>query len=288
MSKVAGIIVLCAVLMGMTSDKPAYQLFNSKGKSVSYKKMLKDMGTADIVFFGESHDNAISHWLEVEVTKDLYAMHGANLSLGAEMFESDQQLLMDEYISGIITKKNFESQARLWPNHSTDYAPLMDFAVAKKIPFVATNIPRRYASVVNKKGFEGLNTLSDHAKMFVAPLPITYDSELPCYKGMLEMMGGHGGPKMKNLPKAQAAKDATMAHFIHKNFSEGQCFLHYNGSYHSQNHEGIIWYLKKLNPNYKIITIHTVSADDISQVAEEEMGLGDYILVVDSDMTRTR
>jgi len=44
--------------------------------------------------------------------------------LGAEMFESDNQLIMDEYMTGKIKNlKNFEDEAKLWPNYQTDYKP---------------------------------------------------------------------------------------------------------------------------------------------------------------------
>ena len=55
------------------------------------------------------------------------------------------------------------------------------------------------------------------------------------------MAGSHATP---NLPKAQAAKDATMAHFILKNFDPNKLFLHFDGSYHSDNYEGIVWWIK--------------------------------------------
>ena len=78
-------------------------------------------------------------------------------------------------------------------------------------------------------------------KNWIAPLPISFDINLPGYKSMLEMMGGHAGEKM---PKAQAIKDAIMAHFIIKNLPSSGVFLHFNGTNHSDNYEGISWYLK--------------------------------------------
>jgi hypothetical protein len=65
----------------------------------------------------------------------------------------------------------------------------------------------------------------------------------------------HGGP---NLPKAQALKDATMAHFIQKNYEIGHTFIHFNGSYHSDIYQGILWYLKQSKPELSYITITTV------------------------------
>jgi uncharacterized iron-regulated protein len=275
------------VFAAFKTDKPAYYLFNKDGKDVKYEKMLKEAEDADIVLFGESHDNPISHWLQLELTKDLFDLKKSNLVLGAEMFETDNQVILDEYLDSLISVSSFESNARLWPNYKTDYKPLVDFAKTNKLKFVASNVPRRYASVVNSKGFEGLDELSTEAKTFLPPLPIKYDAELNCYKSMMEMEG-MGSHVTLNFPKAQAIKDATMAHFILKNWSEGKLLIHYHGSYHSENFESIYWYLKQANPNLKIVTIHTVSQDEVSELTKENTGRADFTICVDEDMTKTR
>jgi len=282
-SKLFIVVVMAFSLMAMKSDKRAYQLFSSKGKTVKYKDVLKAISKADIVFFGELHNNAISHWMEYELAKDLIAEKGDKVVLGAEMYEADGQLLIDEYLSGLVKYKYFKGQARLWPNDPTDYKPLLQLAHDNKIPFIATNVPRRYASAVNKGGFEILEQFSDEAKKYIAPLPINYDENVPCYKSMQEMMGAHGA----NIAKAQGLKDATMAYFIMKNWKKGKTFLHFNGSYHSDNHEGIVWHLKQQYPKLKIITITTVEQDQLDNIDTDVQKQADYILVVDQDVTKT-
>jgi uncharacterized iron-regulated protein len=281
------LVAIFFVFTAFKTDKPAYYLFNKDGKDIKYEKMLKEAEDADIVLFGESHDNPISHWLQLELTKDLYESKKDKLVLGAEMFESDNQVILDEYLDSLISTTSFESNARLWPNYKTDYKPLVEFAKTNKLKFVATNVPRRYASLVNSKGFEGLDELSTEAKTFLPPLPVKYDAELNCYKSMMEMegMGAHVTP---NFPKAQAIKDATMAHFILKNWSKGKLLIHYHGSYHSENFESIYWYLKQANPDLKIVTIHTVSQGEMSELTKENTGKADFTICVDEDMTKTR
>ena len=253
--------------------------------------MLKGMEEADIIIFGEYHDNPIAHWLQKELTADLHRMKRDSLVLGAEMFESDNQLLLDEWLNGNITESKFEDEARLWKNYKTDYKPLLKFAVDSGLYFVASNVPRRYANLVFRKGFEGLEDLSEEAKSYLAPLPVPYDPELPGYKMMLQM-GAHGGGGMghmdpANLPRAQAIKDATMAHFILENWSSGKVFLHFNGSGHSDNREGIVWYLLQSNPDLNIITITTKMQEDPSELEEESAGKADYTILVPESMTRT-
>lgn len=272
----------------IAQTKKAYQLYTGDGVPVDYSEMFTMIEKADLIFFGELHNSAISHWLQLELTKDLYEKKKEDLVLAAEMFETDNQVILDEYLSGLISSGRYEAECRLWPNYKNDYKPLVEFAKEKKLKFVAANVPRRYASLVSKKGFEGLYDLSSIAQSFLPPLPIEYDPELPCYKDMMSM-GGEGMPAhvTANLPKAQALKDATMAFFTMKEFVTGKLVLHFNGAYHSQNHEGIIWYINKMVPGLNIQVIHTVTQEDVHLLEEDNKNLGDYILVVDEDVTTT-
>ena len=276
------LLVFTFTTMFYGQNKLAYKLYNSKGKKVSYKKMIKKMNKVDVVMFGEHHNNPIVHWLQIETTIELGKTR--KLTLGAEMFESDNQKELNSYLSGKINQKAFDTVARLWKNYKTDYKPLVDYAKKNKLKFIATNVPRKFASQVFRGGFEALEKLSVEEKKWIAPQPIEYDATLPGYVKMKSMMGGHGGD---NLPKAQAVKDATMGHFMLENMESGKLFIHYNGSYHSDHYEGINWYLKKGNPNLKIITVSVVEQDDISKFNEEEKLKADYIIVVPTTMTKT-
>lgn len=282
MKKITFCIFLFATIISVAQDKKAYQIFDKKGKKSSYEKLLKAGEKADVVLFGEYHDNSVVHWLQLEFTKDL--AEKKDLVLGAEMLEADNQKQLDQYLKGEINQKQLDSSARLWKNYKTDYKPLVDFAKEKKFSFIATNVPRRYASLVFKKDLVALDSLSAQEKSWIAPLPIAFDINLPGYKSMMGMQGGHAGDKM---PKAQAIKDATMAYFINKNRKENSVFIHYNGTYHSDNYEGINWYLKKLDAGIKIVTIATVEQKDISKLEAEHYNKADFILVIDEDVTKT-
>jgi uncharacterized iron-regulated protein len=274
--------LLFSVFIVFGQQQP-YVIYNSKGKKVTYKKLLKAADDSDIILFGEYHNNPISHWLQLELTKGLQVNN--RLILGAEMFEADNQTALNQYLAGEIDRKGLDTLARLWNNYDTDYAPLVNFAKANNLPFIATNIPRKYASMVFKNGgFTALDGLSDLEKSWIAPLPIPFDATLPQYKKMLDMMGGHGGT---DIVKAQAIKDATMAHFILENYKSGDTFLHYNGAFHSDFHEGILWYLQQQQTDLNYMTISAVSQKEVSKLAEENLGRADFIICVDEDMTTT-
>ena len=137
-------------------------------------------------------------------------------------------------------------------------------------------------------GLAALEKTAPEARIFIAPLPIAADMELPGYKKMLGMFGsGHGSSKSENIVHAQMLKDATMAHFISENLKDGKKLLHLNGSYHSDNFEGIVWYLKQKNPNLKVVTISTVSQANLEKLEKDFTGRADYIIAVPANMTKT-
>lgn len=284
------ILIFLALSIAMSpvfaqNDKMAFKIFTKEGKEVGYQQMIEEVGKAEIILFGEIHNNPIAHWLEYELAKDLH-IQNPELTLGLEMLEADNQIILDEYLQGLITENHYLNEAKMWNNYKTDYRPLVEFAKENQLQVIASNIPRRYANLVYRQGLQALDSLSDEAKKWIVPLPMVVDQELPQYQKMVASMQGHGDHNSgERFIQAQAVKDATMAHFILNN-RNGQV-LHFNGAYHSQNEEGIIWYLKNLAPDLKISTIETVEQEDIQDLQEENKNKADFIICIPESMTKT-
>jgi uncharacterized iron-regulated protein len=287
--KIKYLYILLFVLMGSLgfSQERAYQLYNSNGKKLSYKKMIKGLERSEVILFGELHNNPICHWLQQEVTKSLINSSEKKAVLGAEFFERDDQIIINEYLQGNIKLKHLKKEAKVWDNFDTDYEPLLKLAKENSLEFIATNIPRRYASIVSRNGLNGLNELSDEAKLYMMPLPVEVDTTLKSYRAMLAM--GHGMPmNPMNMLNAQAVKDATMAHFIIKCLDEGNFFLHFNGAYHSDVYEGIYHWIQKYSlKDILINTISTVEQKDINKLDVEYFGRADFIICVDDDVNKS-
>ncbi|MBB4805082.1 putative iron-regulated protein [Chryseobacterium defluvii] len=286
--------IFIAILLGFfctlnAQDFKAYQFYDQKGKTIKTDKLIKELAEYDVVFFGENHNSSINHWLQLKVTEGLYEKKKRQIILGAEMFERDNQSQLDQYLNGKFDAKTLKDSARLWNNYSTDYKPLVDFAKNKKLNFIATNIPRRYASQTAKEGLESLNKLGEKEKTYIAQLPIKVTLDTPGYKEMKTMMGDHAeGTKVMNFISAQAVKDATMAESILKNLQSGKTFIHYNGNYHSKEFGGIYWYIKQKNPNLKMAVISVFETEDPElKIPEKEYIPTDFNLIIPADMTKT-
>jgi uncharacterized iron-regulated protein len=282
-------LTLCQVTTLFSQDKPAYVIYTSNGKKTSFEKLAEASEDKELILFGEFHDNPISHWLQLELTKEMYEEVGPKLQLGFEMFEQDQQELLSQYMQGSLTAKQFKDTMRLWPNYETDYAPIVDFAKKNKLFCVASNVQRKYASLLFKKGRKALDTLNLTIKSQMAPIDFTVDTTLSQYREVFTM-GGHMGVNMgMNMVESQAFKDATMAQFIMANpgRKEGTVHLHFNGAFHSDFYQGILWYVQQKQPDIRVLTISTVTQDDVRKLDKEHIGRADFIICVPESMTRT-
>ena len=280
------LILITGLSLPGAAQMQAYRLFREDGKKTRYEKMAEAAAGADVVLFGELHDDPIAHWLQLELARFLYREKGDRLMLGAEMFEADNQLILDEYLAGLISEDRFEKEARLWENYETDYRPLVEFARENGLKFIATNIPRRYANAVYQRGLSVLGEISEKAREYIAPLPLVYDTTLNCYASLAgdgAMMGHRSG----HLRDAQAIKDATMSHFILENLEPGKLMLHFNGAYHSDDGESMNWFLEQARPELDIVTISTVRQEETGRLEDEFHGKADFIICIPSTMTRT-
>ena len=288
-------LILCLAFSGLafTGDRPAYRLFTAAGQPADYDQMMQELAQANVVLFGEQHNDAVTHWLELQVTKDLLKLKKpGQLVLGMEMFERDVQPFVDLYINGTMADTTFERRARPWPNYATDYRPLLQFARENHVRVAGTNAPRPFAQAVARGSLKALDKLPDTDRDLLAPLPLKVDYDLPGYKNMAAMFGGDSkayGGGVQNIIQAQALKDATMAHFIIRSSPpfQGGALLHFNGSYHSDNHDGIVAYLREYAPKLRVKTLSVVTQEQLQTLDQEQVNVADFVIVVPVDASKT-
>lgn len=273
-----------------TNDNPAYVIYNSSGKKVSYSEMLRSVSGADILFFGELHNDVISHWLELKLTEDLFKLKGDKLVVGAEMWEADNQLVLDELMkSPFVDLNTYIESSVMWQNFTNDYLPILRYAKDNEIPFVATNVPRRYARIVSKRGDAALDSLTAEAKSYIAPLPIHMDLKADFYNYIADVFKetqqmAMTGTSLTNIVKAQMVKDATMAHFILQNLPDKGYFFHFNGELHSAFSSGIGYYIKHYAPKVKFKTISVMKMSNPMEFKSKE-SRADFNIVVPENMS---
>lgn len=272
-----------------------FKIYNTKTKQiVTPEQIAIDCNNADVIFFGEEHNDSAGHYLETAIFKALFDQYGSKLALSMEMFETDCQLVLNEYLAGFIAESRFIKEARAWNNYK-DYKPTVEFAKENKLAVIAANTPRRYVSMVSSKGMESLQGLPKASKKYLPPLP--YDTLAGrYYEKFSEFMGG-GSPGTNNprIYYSQSLWDAGMSYSIYKYWKKNKDkkIFHLVGRFHSDEKLGTAAQLQKRNARIKIINISSFSDSSFANPDPMAIGwdkfkqLGDYIIITDPDLKKT-
>ncbi|WP_461453197.1 ChaN family lipoprotein [Mucilaginibacter sp.] len=266
-----------------------YKIFNTKTqKAASVNDIVADMKHADVLFFGEEHNDSIGHQLEYILLKKLSLQYSGKTALSMEMFETDCQTVLNEYLNRLIRDKNFETDARVWPNYD-DYRPLIEFAKDNKLPVIAANAPARYTNMVNRLGLNSLQQLDATGKSYLPPLPV--DTATGAYlKKFDDIMGGHSAMPGMQMYQAQNLWDATMGWSIAKFIKNHPDYkvLQINGGFHSEEKLGVPAQLLHYYPKAKIMNIAVYSDDNFINPDWSKLSkMGDYIILTDPKLPRT-
>jgi uncharacterized iron-regulated protein len=285
-----------------------YRAFDSKGRAVSIEEIVAALGDADVLFVGETHNDAVAHLLEAELLRRADESYGPSsqkrrpVALSMEMFERDVQTVVDEYMGGLIQERHFLLSSRPWNNYQTDYRPLVEYAREHHLPVIAANAPARYVSRVSGLGTDSLRELSAAAKSWLPPLPPPPASQAYASKFNSFMQGGqartqpagtaaqanpHGGA---HLLEAQALRDASMAYAVADFLKHHRDALvvQVNGTFHSEERLGVPEQLAHYRPKARAVVITIVPDDDFPNFDAARLGkLGDFVIITDPAVPRS-
>lgn len=288
MKIIANVILIVLPLLGISQQLP-YKIYSTADKKeVSLPEMVQALAQADVVFFGEEHNDSVGHALQLEVFKGLHAVQADGLALSMEMFQTDVQLVLDEYLAGQITEKNLRADARPWNNYA-DYRPLVEFAKENGLYVLAANAPTRYTNRVTRSGISSLNELPKASKKLLAPLPIdTLTGRY--YEKFTGLLGGHAGMGSMKIYQSQNVWDATMAYNIARLAKKRSVkqILHLNGRFHSDEKLGTYAHLQQRAKRLKLANISSFSHESIDSPDWNEWEhLGDFIILTDPKAKRS-
>ena len=315
-----------------------YRVYRSDGSPASFADIVAAGQSADAVLIGETHDDPIAHALEYEIFAALADMVGDTrpAALSLEMFESDVQYIVDEYLNGYISESHFLRSARPWGNYESDYRPSVEFARENGLPVIAANAPRRYVNRVTRHGPESLDDLPESAKALLPPLPfagpsVAYREQWNklMYESMAAMRAAADSAKadttaanamdevetdappqtdstgaapsgppahgtsdaMANALQSQSLWDASMAYSIAGELMRkpGSLVVHFVGSFHVETGTGIPEHLERYRPGTRRVIVAINPHSDINDFdADEFVGLGDFVILTDESLPRTK
>lgn len=287
-------LTMTVSIFAQNASQETYRVFDGQGNPVDLNKIIDAIGQNEVVFLGEQHDDSVAHALQFEIFKAVYEKYNTNrkVALSLEMVERDNQIVLDEYLSNLITEKKFLDDSRPWGNYKTDYRPLVELAKEKKLEVVAANAPRRYVNMVSRGGRQTLDGLSKEAKNWLPPLPYAEASE--AYTKKFKALMGSSAEAMMgldNILSSQSLWDASMAYWVSQNLKKNKNALvvHLNGAFHTENRLGTVEHLLKYRPKTKVLVVTMRYEEDFKNFNKEKhRGLGDFVILTDTKQPRSK
>ena len=199
------------------------------GHYVSEAQMLANATVNQVVYVGELHDNPASHRLQLEVLKAMFAKNPGKVALGMEMFTTKQQDVLDRWVAGELTEKEFLRES-LWFTEGWNfdfgyYRAILEFCRDNQIPVRGLNVDKDLGRKVSMSPVEEL------APEVRAQLP-EMDMNDPYQRAMIEAMtAGHagGGKMVDSFHRRQTLWDENMAQstadYLHANPDMGMVVI---------------------------------------------------------------
>ena len=262
------------------------------GATLDFDAMIAQVAQADVVLFGEQHDDPATHRLERDFL-DAIGRSGRPVILSLEMFERDVQPVLDNYLAGRVSEADFLARSRPWDRYASDYRGLIELARANHWPVVAANVPRPLAAAIGRRGLAALDTLTRAERKYTAGNIVCPDDD---YRArFMEEMHGHtaGGAAPQpgdTLPTAiadrfyfaQCVKDETMAESIveaRRAAPPNAIVVQFDGAFHSDFHEGTAARVERREPVWKVLVVTAVPvADPATGSVQGQEKLADFVV----------
>ena len=279
-----------------SSTIPGVRIVSTASRSdVTLPQMLARLSRADVVFFGEQHDDPETHRTEA-ATLDAIGQLGRPVVLSLEMFERDVQPVLNDYLAGRISEADFLARSRPWPRYATDYRPLVEMARAHHWSVIAADVPRPLAAAVGRKGLAALDTLTPSERFMAARENVCAVDDY--HARFMDAMHAHGDGSSgaaepgDSLPTAmaerfylaQCVKDETMAESIVKAknaAARDAIVVHFNGSFHSDYAQGTAERVTRREPKWDVVVITAVPVANpfVAPIAPQG-SIGDFVMFV--------
>lgn len=309
-------VVLLTGCMSTGTSGPLFDQFRAydaaRGTALSLDELTRRCAAADVVFFGEQHDDMICNQLEAELLHRL-ARGGSRPALSMEFFERDTQAAVDQYLSGKSDEIEFMRLARQKDRYLRSHRPLVQMCRAMHLPLIAANSPRALVRGFRQVASEYPKYLESQDAERRAWLPRALHPADAAYRERffaemgMPLSGGVAKPmkmteaapasmptsapassphgpltpeSVERMFAAQCVWDASMAESVADFRSRSRRpVLHVVGSFHVANHGGLVQAYRALRPRDRVLTlVYRTAAIDRLALQPEDAKTADIVL----------
>jgi uncharacterized iron-regulated protein len=253
------------------------------GSPVAWDELVDRARGVDVVFVGESHGHEQGLAAAAFLFEELLDDDGLSPALAMEFFTRDEQVHVDDYLSGVTTEAKFVAALRRTRGRYPDgHRAMMRAAHKADAPVWAANAPRRYVTMARTKGFEPLRELGPRqAALFEVPEALTTGRYRERF---VEIMTEHGGsPSEAGVDssfRSQNLWDATMADSVARALDEGgRPVVLVVGRFHVEFEGGTVQRLRAAAPDASVLTLAFLD-ENAEALREEDEGVADVVIYI--------
>ncbi|MGH6900516.1 MAG: ChaN family lipoprotein [Geminicoccaceae bacterium] len=234
------------------------------GAAVSEAALIADAGEADFVLIGERHDNLDHHRLQSGIVQALQRDARRPRALAFEMIAADRQLTLVEYLdahpgdaAGLGAALDWDQSG--WPDWAL-YEPIAGATLGNGGQIIAADLDPAQKRAVFEQGPQALRSSfvrrTGLDQNLAGSLTDDLRDELDqahCRQAPPEVLAG--------MHRVQRARDAMMAdRLAAASGKAGGILIAGNG--HVRNDRGVPWYLARLEPGARVVSIGLLEVQD--------------------------
>ena len=272
-------------------------VFTTGGSKASWEDLVSAANSAEVVLIGENHGHALGLAAAAALWQDVLdrAPSSPGPTLALEFFERDEQLALDDYLSGVTDEGGFVKAAGRTPgNYPPGHRDMVERAKAAARPVIAANAPRRYVRLARIEGFDRLRALSpEQQRLFRIP---ESPPEPPYRENFAKVMNLNAGLSPAQLadPAAAAGRerqldasfrsqqtwDWTMGESVAR--ASGAPVVLVVGRFHVDHNGGTLQAVRALRPGARVLTISFADREPAPgpSLHEDDRNRADFIVYV--------
>jgi len=184
------------------------------GKALSFETLMDKLGSSELIFVGEVHDNPEHHLLEVQILQGLMARYGP-VAVAMEFFPWPKQPVIDRYLQGDSTEEAFLEEVewhKQWGYGYRFYRPLILLAKQGGGKVLALNAPNK---IVRKVARSGLGSLEpDERRQLAEDIRLENERHRAYLADVFKRHSHRDLKRFEFFYQAQCAWEDTMAQEI--------------------------------------------------------------------------
>lgn len=260
-------VFICLSSVGWAEDFSSGPILDGTTlKPVELGAILKTIQPGSVVVLSEIHTLNSHHQNQLTFVNELQKVSESKISIGFEMFDINEQNLLDDYSDQLITDEQLKNYVSLSKDWFQFYLPLLQFTQHPDSQAVALNAPKWLTSKIARVGME---QLSNYEKLL---LPVDFQLGDDLYLERFQEVSHIPKAKIKNYFEAQSTWDDIMAEtareFITSNPSGILVIV--VGDFHAAYYGGLPKRLKQRGIA-NVVTISQVSMANLDQKEKDEL-----------------